>query len=71
MEKVYLADSKYGIGNMKRHIHSCPRRDTRDIGQSLLSTDGSILSGRFNSDEFRKLVVAIVIMHDLPFQFIE
>ena len=38
--KLYPADSKYGTGNMKRHIPSCPRRDTRDIGQSLLSTMG-------------------------------
>jgi len=33
---VYLAPSTYGTGNLKRHIDSCPRRNTHDVGQMLL-----------------------------------
>ena len=70
--KMYIADSKYGTGNMKRHIPMCPRKDTRDVGQSLLSrSDGSIIAAKFDADEFRELVASAVIMHDLPFQFVE
>jgi uncharacterized Zn finger protein len=29
---VYLAPSTYGTGNLKRHIDSCPRKNTRDVG---------------------------------------
>jgi len=29
---VYLAPSTYGTGNLKRHIDSCSRRNTRDVG---------------------------------------
>ncbi|KAG7946715.1 hypothetical protein I3843_14G056000 [Carya illinoinensis] len=36
---TYMAASKYGTGNMKRHIDACPRRSSRDIGQMMLSQD--------------------------------
>ncbi|GMN64499.1 hypothetical protein TIFTF001_033566 [Ficus carica] len=35
----YLASSKYGTGNMLKHIKTCPRIDTRDIGQMLLTRE--------------------------------
>ncbi|BBH03097.1 transposable element gene [Prunus dulcis] len=70
----YLCDSRYGTGNLKRHIESCVKTDTRDIGQLLLSkSDGAILtrSSKFDPMKFRELLVMAIIMHDLPFQFVE
>ncbi|KAH7532868.1 hypothetical protein FEM48_Zijuj04G0068200 [Ziziphus jujuba var. spinosa] len=29
---IYLCDSKYGTGNLVRHLKNCVKRDTRDIG---------------------------------------
>ncbi|XP_050207485.1 zinc finger BED domain-containing protein RICESLEEPER 2-like [Mercurialis annua] len=70
--KSYAADSKYGTGNMKRHIPVCPRKNSRDIGQSLISlSDGSLVNVKFDMDVFRELIAMAVIMHDLPFQFVE
>ena len=34
---IYVCDSKYGTGNLCRHLKTCIRRDTRDIGQLLIS----------------------------------
>jgi len=33
---IYLAPSTYGTENLKRHIDTCPRRNTHDVGQMLL-----------------------------------
>ncbi|GMN51277.1 hypothetical protein TIFTF001_020440 [Ficus carica] len=35
----YLASSKYGTCNMLKHIKSCPRIETRDIGQLLFTRE--------------------------------
>ncbi|CAL2228299.1 unnamed protein product [Prunus armeniaca] len=70
----YLCDSKYGTGNLKRHLDSCLKSDTRDIGQLLLSTsEGSIItrSAKFDPNKFRELLVMSIIKHELPFQFVE
>ncbi|KAI5343327.1 hypothetical protein L3X38_011203 [Prunus dulcis] len=70
----YLCDSRYGTGNMKCHIDSCVKTDTRDLGQLLLSkSDGAILtrSSKFDPIKFLELLVMAIIMHDLPFQFVE
>lgn len=70
----YLASSKYGTGNMSRHIKTCKKRDTRDIGQMLISRDSGTLSldtCKFDSEKWRELVASCIIMHDLPFQFVE
>ena len=34
---IYLCDSKYGTGNLQRHIKTCVRKSARDIGQLILS----------------------------------
>ncbi|CAL9008221.1 unnamed protein product [Prunus brigantina] len=70
----YLCDSKYGTGNLKRHLDSCLKSDTRDIGQLLLSkSEGSIItrSAKFDPNKFRELLVMAIIKHELPFQFVE
>jgi hypothetical protein len=71
---VYLAPSTYGIGNLKRHIDNCLRRNTRDVGQMLLSRSQGSLSvsnSKFCPKKFRELLAALVIKHDLPFGFDE
>lgn len=70
----YLCDSKYGTGNLKRHLDSCLKSDTRDLGQLLISkSEGAIMtrSAKFDPNKFRELLVMAIIMHDLPFQFVE
>ncbi|CAL2266626.1 unnamed protein product [Prunus armeniaca] len=50
----YLCDSRYGTRNLKRHIESCVKTDTRDLGQLLLSkSDGAILTR--SSSKFLKV----------------
>ncbi|XP_061357916.1 zinc finger BED domain-containing protein RICESLEEPER 2-like [Gastrolobium bilobum] len=72
-DQLYMADSKYGTGNLKRHLDGCVRRDTRDAGQMMLSNQNSSLSlePKFDHEKFRELLIAAIIMHDLPFQFTE
>nr|XP_023886061.1 zinc finger BED domain-containing protein RICESLEEPER 2-like [Quercus suber] len=67
---VYLVSGNYGTGNLKRHLENCVRRDTRDVGQLLLSKNGGAVS-KFEPDKFRELLVAAIVMHDLPFCFVE
>ncbi|KAL5548350.1 hypothetical protein UlMin_003581 [Ulmus minor] len=70
----YVASSKYGTGNMRHHIKDCKRNDTRNIGQMMISRDTnnlSLSSIQYNSTKFRELVMAAIVMHDLPFQFVE
>jgi hypothetical protein len=71
---VYLAPNTYGAGNLKCHIDSCLRRNTRDVWQMLLSRSQGSLSvsnSKFCPKKFRELLVASVIKHDLPFRFVE
>ena len=46
----YLASSKYGTCNMLKHIKTCPRTETRDIGQMLITRDSGSFS--FGSSQF-------------------
>jgi hypothetical protein len=71
---VYLAPNTYGTENLKRHMDNCPRRNTRDVGQMLLSRSQGSLSVsnfKFCPKRFRELLVALVIKHDLPFRYVE
>ncbi|XP_024018885.1 zinc finger BED domain-containing protein RICESLEEPER 1-like [Morus notabilis] len=58
---------------MLKHIKTCLRLDTRDIGQMLISRDSSLSFGScsFNSEKWRELMTVCIVMHDLPFQFVE
>ncbi|PON78816.1 Ribonuclease H-like domain containing protein [Parasponia andersonii] len=70
----YFADSKYGTGNLKRHIDSCVRTNHRDVGQLLISQDSGLLSlggSKFDIEKFRNMVTQAIVMHDLPFNFVE
>ncbi|XP_024019289.1 zinc finger BED domain-containing protein DAYSLEEPER-like [Morus notabilis] len=71
---VYMANSKNGTGSMRRHMQSCVRRDTRDVGQLLMSQDKGTLAlsvKRFDAEHFRELITIAIILHDLPFSFVE
>jgi hypothetical protein len=71
---IYLAPSTYGTGNLKRHLDTCSRRNTRDVGQMLISRSQgsmSISSSKFCPNKFKELLVASVIKHDLPFRYVE
>jgi hypothetical protein len=71
---IYLAPSTYGTRYLKCHIDTCPRRNTRDIGQMLLSRSQgsmSVSNSKFCHKKFRELLAASVIKHDLPFQDVE
>jgi hypothetical protein len=62
--------SEYGTGNMTQHIKVCERKDTPNVGQMCLSRnqeDMSIISFKFDIKKIKKLVVASIIKHDLPF----
>ncbi|EOY16831.1 BED zinc finger,hAT family dimerization domain [Theobroma cacao] len=67
-------ESKYGIGNLKRHNDNCVRKDTRDIGQMIFSKEHNSMlmrSSKFDLEKFRELVVAAIVMHNLPLSFVE
>ncbi|KAK9926077.1 hypothetical protein M0R45_023329 [Rubus argutus] len=72
---VYLCDSRYGTGNLKRHMTSCMKQKVLDLGQLVVSHngDGSMItrSARFDPEKFRELLVMVIVMHDLPFQFVD
>ena len=69
----YLCDSSYGTGNLRRHLGKCTRRDTKDIGQLFITSERSSMSLKpqtFDPNKFRELVSAIIVMNNLPFQFV-
>ncbi|KAF5451908.1 hypothetical protein F2P56_026964 [Juglans regia] len=71
---IYMAASKYGTGNMRRHIETCPRRSSRDIGQMMLSqTSGniSVSAHKFDTEQYREILVSAIVKHELPFRFVE
>ena len=71
---VYKAPGEYGTRNMTRHIKVCSRKGTPDVGQMLLSgSQGGMseISFKFDPKKFKELVVALIIKHDLPFQYVE
>ena len=41
---TYACPSTFGTGNLHKHIEKCVRRDTRDIGQLLITRESSCLN---------------------------
>ncbi|XVF85047.1 hypothetical protein PTKIN_Ptkin17bG0087200 [Pterospermum kingtungense] len=65
---------QYGTGNLKRHMNSYVRRDTRDVGQMILGKQKESLimrPAKFDSKKFCEKLVAAVVMHNLPSSFVE
>lgn len=70
----YNCASKYGTGNMKRHIKKCVRIHTKDIGQLMFDQANGTFSTRsrnFNQERFRELFINAIVKHDLPLSFVE
>ncbi|KAG2727020.1 hypothetical protein I3760_01G140900 [Carya illinoinensis] len=70
---TYMVASKYGNGNMKRHIDACPRRSSRDIGQMMLSQNSgsiSVSTPKFETEQYRELLIAAIVKHELPFSYV-
>ena len=70
----YLSPGSYGTETLKRHIESCYKKRTKDISQLILGNKNgsmSVSSSKFYPDTFRELLVAAIVMHDLPFRFVE
>ncbi|XP_072951776.1 zinc finger BED domain-containing protein RICESLEEPER 1-like [Typha angustifolia] len=71
---IYISDSKYGTGNMKRHILVCPKLKTKDIGQLFLAKSEGSMSlhvSKFDQEKYRELMTMTVVKHELPFQFVD
>ncbi|KAK6239005.1 hypothetical protein QUC31_004474 [Theobroma cacao] len=67
-------ESKYGTSNLKLHDDNCVRKDTRDIGQMIFSKEHSSMlmrSSKFDPEKFCELVVAAIVMHNLPLSIVE
>lgn len=63
-----------GTGHLLRHMNKCLKKDTRDIGQMLLSSSHGTIGltdTSFDHDKFRELLAAAMTMHNLPFKFVE
>ncbi|KAK9136106.1 hypothetical protein Syun_015436 [Stephania yunnanensis] len=75
---VVLADGNNGTNGMKRHLSSCPnysRFGNHDVGQMILesSVTGNMRLRSVNYDFgiHRENMAMIVIMHELPFTFVD
>ena len=68
---IFICDNKYGTSNLKRHIQSCVRRNTHDIGQMIAGQNLSIRSTKFEVENFRELLTFSIVMHELPLSFVE
>ncbi|KAI3976515.1 hypothetical protein MKX01_008373 [Papaver californicum] len=74
-EQEYAYDSKKGgTSTLSRHIKKCPKLETQDVAQLLLSTKNGEVSTRarkIDQTKFREFVAALIICKDLPFNFVE
>ncbi|CAH1435710.1 unnamed protein product [Lactuca virosa] len=73
-DEVTKYDSRYGTGNLQRHINKCYRPDKLIVGQMLLGKDKDSLmlkSSKFSKDIFREKLVRAIVMHNLPLSFVD
>ncbi|KAJ0836188.1 putative transcription factor/ chromatin remodeling BED-type(Zn) family [Helianthus annuus] len=68
---VLMFDSKQGTGNFTRRISSCYGTTYKDVGQMLLDTDMKLKASSFSPNTFREMLVAAIVMHELPLSFVE
>ncbi|KAH9722750.1 putative AC transposase [Citrus sinensis] len=69
----YVAVRNSGTGNLRRHYETCAKFKKRNPVQMMLDrSDGlSTRVPKFEAHVFRELLSCAIIMHDLPFQFVE
>ncbi|KAK2645950.1 hypothetical protein Ddye_021145 [Dipteronia dyeriana] len=73
--KQYICEGTHGTGNMKRHIKfQCPKIIMHDPHRMLLKNSKSAnitVSNPKSQNEFRTIVAETIVLHDLPFSFVE
>ncbi|WOL04547.1 zinc finger BED domain-containing protein RICESLEEPER 2-like [Canna indica] len=71
----FTCKARVGTGHLLRHMEKCKKRDTRDVGQMLFSSNAhgnmTLSDCSFDPDKFRELVASAIAMHNLSFQFVE
>ncbi|XP_050229247.1 zinc finger BED domain-containing protein DAYSLEEPER-like [Mercurialis annua] len=55
----------------QQDINNCPGRVNRDIGQMIVGVDMKLKSLKFDVENFRQMLVAAIVMHNLPLSFVE
>ncbi|KAK2662687.1 hypothetical protein Ddye_001261 [Dipteronia dyeriana] len=72
--KTYLCESIHGTGNMIRHMSSCTKLTHHDLKQMLLnkgSQGDMVVTNRRDPQVVRDIISAAIVLHDLPFKFVE
>lgn len=73
--RQYICEGSYGTGNMKRHINfQCPKIKMHDPKQMYFKKGQSsqmAVSNPKSQEEFRTIVTETIVLHDLPFTFVE
>jgi len=64
--KTYLADSRYGTSNMKKHLDKCPAYQATKATQ-VASGEAT----RFDPKIYGELVAKAIVMHGYSFSWIE
>ncbi|TXG60327.1 hypothetical protein EZV62_014900 [Acer yangbiense] len=71
----YICEGTYGTGNMRRHINfQCPKIKMQDPKQMYFKKGQSLqmtVSNPKSQEEFRTIVAETIVLHDLPFTFVE
>uniref|UniRef100_A0A251S1I8 Putative zinc finger, BED-type n=1 Tax=Helianthus annuus TaxID=4232 RepID=A0A251S1I8_HELAN len=68
---IIIYDSKQGTGNISKHIKSCYGSSFKDVGQMILNSDMKLKSSTFSQSMFREMLVAAIVMHELPLSFVD
>ena len=73
--RQYICEGSYGTCNMKRHINfQCPKIKMHDPKQMYFKKGQSsqmAVSNPKSQEEFRTIVAETIVLHDLPFTFVE
>ncbi|KAK2658238.1 hypothetical protein Ddye_004771 [Dipteronia dyeriana] len=73
--KQCICEGTHGIGNVRRHTEfQCPKIIMHDHRQMLLKNNKSanmIVSNPKSQNEFRTIVAETIVLHELPFSFVE
>ncbi|KAH9768374.1 putative AC transposase [Citrus sinensis] len=69
----YVAVRNSGTGNLRRHYETCAKFKKRDPVQMMLDRSDGLSTRvlKFEAHVFCELLSYAIIMHDLPFQFVE
>ncbi|KAF6151240.1 hypothetical protein GIB67_002939 [Kingdonia uniflora] len=71
---IYFSASSHGTGNLYRHLKTCVKTTTRNLGQMILSQSESSMflrATKFDPIIFFVILNLAIIRHQLPFKFVE